>query len=330
MILVWFKFVICVLLIFIFGSRLTRYGDRIASRTRLSHGLIGITFLAISTSLPEVATGLSAASKIVGVPNLCVGDIVGSIVVNLMIIALIDYKQGKGALLAEVSRSHILSGVGGIVIMSLAATFIAVRMYIPERSFSLAGMGIESFFIVISYFVILWFLLKRGLIETPTSRVEREGLSVIWAKFLGSSIVIIVVGSWLARIGQSLATNTNMTETFVGTLFLAFATSLPEIAVAFSALKIGAHDMAIGNILGSNIFNIFIIPICDAAYRRGPLLAGVNPSHIFTLILGIIMTVIAVAGIIYRTKKSFFKLGLDTLAIFLCGITGFIVLYRLP
>ena len=78
------------------------------------------------------------------------------------------------------------------------------------------------------------------------------------------------------------------------------------------------------------IFDILIIPICDAAYRRGPLLAAVNPSNIFTLILGIVMTSIVVIGVVYRVKRSYFKVGLDAIAIFLCGITGFIILYKLP
>jgi cation:H+ antiporter len=89
----------------------------------------------------------------------------------------------------------------------------------------------------------------------------------------------------------------------VGSLFLAFTTTLPEITVSFTAMRIGAIDMAVANLIGSNLFNLTIIPVIDLIYGKGPVLAGVSEGHLFTAGAVVIMSLIFMAGLRFRTRR---------------------------
>ncbi|HAU57484.1 MAG TPA: cation transporter, partial [Comamonadaceae bacterium] len=89
---------------------------------------------------------------------------------------------------------------------------------------------------------------------------------------------------------------------FVGSLFVAMATTLPELAVTLSALRLGALDMAIGNLLGSNLFNVTIVAVDDLFYRPGVLLADVSLVHAVTASSAIVMTGLAVVGLFFRPR----------------------------
>jgi cation:H+ antiporter len=120
---------------------------------------------------------------------------------------------------------------------------------------------------------------------------------------------VIGAGIWLAFVGKDIARVTGWGESFVGSLFIAITTSLPEVAVSFAALRIGAVDMSIANITGSNLFNMTIISICDLFYWRGPILAHVSETHAFTGLIVIGMTVIFLAGLFSRTRHKIFGIS---------------------
>ena len=91
-------------------------------------------------------------------------------------------------------------------------------------------------------------------------------------------------------------------RSFVGTLFMAFVTTLPEIAVTLSAVRPRALDMAIGNLLGSNLFNVTVLAIDDIFYARGPLLADVSPVHAGTAVPATVMTGRVMIGLVMRPQ----------------------------
>ena len=97
-------------------------------------------------------------------------------------------------------------------------------------------------------------------------------------------------------------------ESFVGTMFIAFATSLPEIVVTFAAMRVGAIDMAIGNLFGSNLFNIVILSIDDVFFTQGSLLKSVSPTHAVSALSAIMMTGVAIAGLFYRPRTRVLKM----------------------
>jgi cation:H+ antiporter len=116
---------------------------------------------------------------------------------------------------------------------------------------------------------------------------------------------VAAAGSWLPFIGQEIAEIMGWRTTFVGTLFIAGATSLPELVVTISALRLGAVDMAIGNLLGSNLFDVLILAFDDIAYLKGPLLSTVSPAHAVTAFAAVIMSGIFIVALLYRPETRF-------------------------
>jgi len=126
--------------------------------------------------------------------------------------------------------------------------------------------------------------------------------------FAISAAFIIGAGIWLAIIGNEIALATGWRQSFVGSLFLAFTTTLPEITVSFAAMRMGAIDLAVANMIGSNLFNMTIIPIDDLFYLKGPVLAAVSENHLITALAVMLMTITFIAGLRFRPKR-FFRLS---------------------
>ena len=122
-----------------------------------------------------------------------------------------------------------------------------------------------------------------------------------------AALVVLAAGSGLPFVGGRMAEAMGWHESFVGTLFVAFATSVPELAVTLAALRIGALDMAIGNILGSNLFDILIIAVDDVFFVRGSILAHVASAHFASVISAMMMTGIVIVGLLYRPRRRLFR-----------------------
>jgi len=131
-----------------------------------------------------------------------------------------------------------------------------------------------------------------------------------------AAAVIVAVGIWLSLTGEKLAAATGWGESFVGSLFLATATSLPEAVVSIGALRLGRADMAVSNLLGSNLFNMLTIALCDLLYRPGALLASVSPAGIMSGLTAIVMTGIVITALVYRAgTKSSLRIGAEAVAL---------------
>ena len=127
-------------------------------------------------------------------------------------------------------------------------------------------------------------------------------------RYLLAASLVVLAGSFLPFIGKEIADQMGWYESFVGTLFIAFATSLPEVVVTIAALRLGAVDMAIGNLFGSNLFNIVILSIDDLLYTKGPLLENVSSTHAVSALSAIMMTGVAIVGLFYRSETRVFKM----------------------
>jgi cation:H+ antiporter len=130
-----------------------------------------------------------------------------------------------------------------------------------------------------------------------------------------AAVVVVVAALWLPRLGAELAHQTGLGEAFVGSLFIAITTSLPEIVVSLSAVRIGAIDLGVGNVLGSNLFNLLILGLDDVWYREGPLLADVGPSHNVAVLAIVAMKGLFLIGLTYRVMTKRFAVAWDTAAI---------------
>jgi len=324
-------FSLCALVIFFAGSRLSRYGDMLSNLTGMGKAWIGLILMAAVTSLPELMVGISSAA-IVGSADLAIGDIFGSCAFNLLLLALLDaFMPRNQPLLGTSSPGHVLAATLGTILMAMAG----LGILLPEEIVLLPSIGITSFSFMVVYLVAVNVLFKYNRQvnvkeEEKTSSVP-EGMTLRKVTMLYSLAAIVVIGAALALPGfaSDIAKQTGLGESFVGTLFLAVSTSLPEIAVSLAAIRMGSADMAVGNLLGSNIFNIFILFIDDLVYSGDHLLKDASDNHAISAFAVIIMSSIAIIGLTFRSQHKRFFMAYDALLIFVVYIINLMILYYL-
>ncbi len=303
--MVWFQFAVCVFVITFAGVRLSRYGDAIADKSGLGRTWVGFVLLATVTSLPELVTGVSSV-MFANAPNIAVGDVLGSCVFNLLIIVILDSMHRPLSVYSKASQGHILSAAFGVMLIGI--TGFNILLSAQGKNLYFYHIGIYSPVIMVFYFIAM-----RTVFRYEKTRIAKfaaleedqyPGISLQQAilRYVAAAFLVVLAGSFLPFIGKTLAQQMGWYESFVGTLFIAFATSLPEVVVTVSALRLGAVDMAIGNLFGSNIFNIFILVIDDVLYLKGPLLENVSSSHAVSALSAMIMTGVAIVGLFYRTQ----------------------------
>lgn len=321
MILPWLKFALCAALIGFAGPVLTHYGDVIARLTGLSRTWIGLVLLATATSLPELFTGISAVT-VADAPNIAVGDALGSCVFNLTMLVLLDELSREEPMYRRIDQGHVLTAGFGVILIGAAGALLLVSG--NDLGFQFLHISIYTPFIIILYFIAMRaaFVYERRTKAPPIVGDETTvTLTMAVTRYAAAALVVAGAGSWLPFIGKDIAEAMGWRTTFVGTLFIAGATSLPELVVTLSALRLGAVDMAIGNILGSNLFNVLILAIDDIAYTKGPLLATASPAHAVTAFAAVIMSGIFIVALLYkpetRLRGTISWVSLSLLAVYL-------------
>lgn len=307
--LVWFEFSVCATLIGMAGATLSRYADIISDKTGFSRGWIGLILLATVTSLPELITGISSVT-LADVPNIAVGDIFGSCVFNLTILVVLDFMLREESVYRRASQGHLLSAGFGVVLIG----FAGLNVLLADRTsaYALGHVGPYTPVIVLVYLIAMRaiFNYERTQIEEFSEQMADRHpeitLRTAVIRYSFAAAVVVGAGSFLPFIAAHLATVMGWQTTFVGTLFVAGVTSLPELVVTLSALRIGALDMAISNLLGSNLFNIAILAIDDLLYAKGPLLAHVSLVHAMSAMSAVVMTGVVIIGLVYRPKTRLF------------------------
>lgn len=306
----WFQFAVCAAILTVAGERLSRNGDIIAEKTGISGSWVGLVLLAGVTSLPELVTGLSAVA-LAKAPNIAVGDVFGSCVFNLTILAVVDFLHRGESVYRRASQGHILSAGFGVILIG----FAGLNVLLAQKGVVLAlgHVGAYSPIFVALYLVAIrsvWDYEREQVVEHAAEEAGRyPGVTLRQAtiRYLLAALGVVAAGSWLPFIGIDLAHAMGWHKTFVGTLFVAAATSLPELVVTIAAVRIGAVDMAIANLLGSNLFNVAILAADDAAFLPGPLLSHVSPMHAVSAASASVMTGLVVVALLYRPRARVFR-----------------------
>jgi len=330
---VWLEFGVCAALIALAGWRLSLYGDVIAEKTGLGGTWIGVVLLASVTSLPELATGVSAVAA-ANAPDIAVGDVLGSCVFNLAILVVLDFVHRGESIYAKAGQGHILSA--GFCVLLLG--FVGFSLLLAPRigGLSLGHVGIYAPVIVMLYLLSMRAVFtyeKRQMaayVEEAAERYPHMTLRQAVLRYSLAALIVVGSGIWLPFIGQDIAVLYNWHASFVGTLFIAGATSLPELAVTLSAMRLGALDMAIANLLGSNLFNLMILAVDDLFYTQGPLLAHVTAVHVVSVMSALMMTGAVIVGLLYRPPGRLFRaVGWISVLLLLVYLLNAYVLFRL-
>jgi len=322
--MIWIQFLAAALVIVFAGVRLARYGDILGEKTGLGRSWIGVVLLAATTSLPELFTGFGATA-LAALPDIAVGDVLGSCMFNLLILSFMDAVQPE-PLSTRAHQGHALSVGFGLVLIGIAGLGLVGGIRFP----AVGWIGLYTPALIALYFVSM-----RVIFAHEQHRRAREVQEVaeelryadiplrVAALHYGIAAVAVVGAAlWLPRLGAELARQTGLGEAFVGSLFIAITTSLPEIAVSLAAVRLGAIDLGIGNVLGSNLFNLMILGLDDVFYRHGPLLANIDASHSVAVVAVVTMNGLFLTGLTYRVITKRFAVAWDTGAIAVVYVTA--------
>lgn len=325
------EFAVLSIVIGIAGYFLSLYGDVIAEKTGLGGNWVGFSMLATVTSLPELVTGISSVTY-VGVPDIALGDALGSCVFNLLLIVMLDFMHRDSSVYTRISQGHILSAGFGVILLGFVA--FNILLYGNGFDLSLRHIGLYAPIMILFYLVTMRTVFryeKAQHLEAVEEIVERHpkiGLAKAVVFYCIAGAVVIAAGIRLPLTAEHVAQAMGWQRSFVGTVFVALATSMPEVAVTFSAFRIGAVDMAISDLFGSNLFDLLIIAVDDVAYVKGPLLADVSSMHLISAQSAIMMTGVAIVGLLYRPQTRLFKtVGWVSLFMFSIFILNMSVLY---
>jgi cation:H+ antiporter len=270
-------------------------------------------------------------------PDLAVGDLAGSSLFNLLILAVLDLShRSRGQMLSRTASAHALSGAASITLAALAAISILVSRQWPDLTLGGVGLGCLAIAVGYALSVRLVFYDQRVSAQQAESHGEavlvpagRLTLAKAATGFVISAIAIVAAGPFMAEAAGTIAELTGLGNTFVGSTLVAFCTSLPEVVATATAVRLGAFDLAIGNIYGSNAFNMVLLFPLDLVFP-GSLLAAVSPTHAVTSLFAIAITCVALMGQLYQVERRIHFLEPDALLVILLvfGALGVIFLIR--
>ena len=311
MTLQWITFVLSAGAIVLAGIRLAPYGEAIGRHTGIGQGWIGLLFLATLTSIPEMTTTVTGAT--IDASNIALGNAFGSNLFNIAVIVVLDILLlGRGPFLLKVRSYHILSGSVAVLLTLIAALGILVDL--PT---TLLGISPFSWLILAGYVagVVVLFHAERQDEMIEEERTVPMSLRKGIVGFAICGVVVIVSGFFLVFSSKRIALSTGLSESFMGAILVAIVTSLPELATSIGALRIGAYDMIVGDLFGSNMFNILTVFFADAAFRSGSILNGLQGGEgdqLIVAICGVLLTVIATTAIAIRSRRRVLGVGVDS------------------
>ncbi len=333
--MIWIEFLICAWMLIWAATLLSKYGDVLAVKTGLGRAWVGAILIAGITSLPELASGISAVAWLKA-PNLAAGAILGSCLFNLALIAMMDLAYQPGRILTKAHDGHILSAGLGILLLGMVAMGVLIGS--QYNRIGLPGFSLLSLLLIIVYFFggrMISTIEQARQVEVLKKEAEAEGYAQISSRktylvFIFSALAVVGLGVWLASIGDRIAATTGLSRSFVGNLFLATSTSLPEIAASLAAIRIGAVDMAIANVLGSNLFNIAILSIYDIADGPDNFWASLNDANGFAAVIAMMMTGVVIISLMYRVSpKTPYRFSWDGISLAVMYLGAIVMLYFL-
>lgn len=325
-----FVFVLAASAVWWAGTRLPAYVVALSDKTGIGQGIAGMLVLGGITSLPELATGTTAAA--IGVPLLSLNDILGSASLNLLLLALADMAMGSKPLTSVVARPVTL--IQGVLSMTLFA-FVGAAIGIGGGDWG--GPASAWSFAIFACVVVALLISDRAerrpmwqVVNPPDLEVAEEArqrsipTGRLALALTGFSTVILVGGVTLANAGETIAIETGLSTGVVGLLIIAVATSLPEASAILGAMRHRRYELAIGEIFGSNMFNLAIILAIDLVAPGPSVIEQAGGFEIAATMLALLLTGLFVIGLIERRDRTVLRMGEDSIAaiiVYFAGVT---------
>ncbi|MEP1381059.1 MAG: hypothetical protein ABJK93_17150 [Paracoccaceae bacterium] len=325
----------CAACVWIAGARLAYLADALADRFKLAKSLVGLLLLSLATSLPEVATTLTAAMQ--QSRDLVLNNLFGGITLQTAILAMADFWARGPITNYPRKANHALEAT--LLVLLLSVALIITNL---GETFVVAGVGIGSVAIAGIYCGAIWLLRRYNnssdwvpvdlpdpdplAFPAPTGLNDTANVSLI-SQVVVACVAILVFGILLVIFAERIADQSGLGAGFVGVTLLAAATSLPELSTSIAAVRIGAYTMAISNIFGSNLIMLVLVFPADILFRAGPILQDTSRTVSLALAFGLVVTAIYLTGLIVRRKPRFGEFGLDSILVMLTFLGSLVAYY---
>lgn len=281
----------------------SNYIDMIDRKTKLSGAFLGGVLLSAITSLPELFTSISA-TLLIHKPSLCIGNILGSNLFNLLILATMILLFFKSSLNAKLSKSHRIV----ILYLLLCYLFMGLGLIMPKIfDYHILTIGITSIVIAVCYFLGVRHLAGESSTTDETEKADDSSLSLrtIVVRFILSSVGLVGLSIAMTFLTDRIATDLGLGASLAGALFLGIATSLPELSSTITLFRIKNYDIATGNIVGSCLFNMIILTVADLLWTKGTIYDYSDPKN--AVLLGFCTIAALFALPMIRTQKPWIK-----------------------
>jgi cation:H+ antiporter len=321
--MVWLQFIVSAAVVVLAAIKLAQYGDVIAVRTRLSGMFIGTLLLAGATSLPELLSAINALA--IDIPNLAAGSMFGSSMFNMFMLAILDLITQQARILRQVAMNHALTASLANLLMGLAVFFLLANI-----DAQIGWIGVDSLAIMGIYMVGVRLIQQQGGKPPSEMPAEQPGIPSLRRALLGFSLAVLFLvfsTPYVVRSASQIAKMTGLSAGFIGATLLAITTSLPELVATIAAVRIRAYDLAIGNLFGSNLFNMFALGLTDIFYLKGRFLGAIDPTFALVGLLGLSLTSLGLIGNIARVERRLGFVEADALLILFGYLLGMWFLY---
>jgi cation:H+ antiporter len=327
-------FLISAAIIAVAGTMLAKVADQLADLTGMGEALFGAIFLGSATSLPGIITSVVAAAD--GHAELAISNAIGGIAAQTFFLSIADLSYPRANLEhAAASFPNLMQGVLLVALLS----FVLLGMSTPPVTiFAVNPISILMLIVYVAGSRKISNARLRPMWrprhtthtvkdEPNPNYLKKLNLSNVAIRFI---ILVVAVGSAgfaVAKSGIAIVAQTALSESFVGAIFTAVATSLPELIVSIALVRQRALTLAVGNIIGGNTFDVLFIAFADVAYRDGSILHAISNSQVLIIALTLLMTSTLILGLLIREKKGIGKIGWESFLVILLYLAGNVTLY---
>jgi cation:H+ antiporter len=315
------------------GVRMTHAARDLAHDTRLGEALMGALFIGASTSLSGITTSAVAASA--GQAELAVSNGLGGIAAQTAFLAVADVAHRRANL------EHAAASAENLFMAAFVMTLLAMHG-LALATPRLTVLWVHPATVAIPCVYVYGVRLLARTHEMPmwqprrttdtsrepsnASRRGRKHLPGLWLRFAAFAAIVTVAGWALAVLAVPLGEKTGISNSLVGGVFTAVSTSIPELVVAVTAVRMGALNLAVGDIIGGNAFDTLFISVSDLAYRDGSIYAAVSSEEAFWLANSLVMTGVLLMGLVYRERRGPANIGVESVALFALYLGGLALL----
>ncbi len=324
------------LVIAVAGTWLAGLADELADRTGMGEIVAGALFVGASTSLPGIITSVSTAAQ--GYPGLAIGNAVGGLTAQTAFLAITDLTYRKANL------EHAAASVTGLTQGTLLISLLTIPLLAgatPE--FAPSGVHPASIVLIVSYGFGLrllaqvqqtpmWSPVRTRETHDEAAQAAATGddtrsTAARWRRFAITAALVGVAGYPVGEAAAALVDRTSLSESAVGTVFAAVANSLPELVTALAAVRRGALNLAVGDVIGGNSFEVLFLAAADPFYRAGSIYHQFTPDNRLTAVLAILMTAVLLLGMLRRERHGIAGIGFESALVLLLYLGGVALLF---